>query len=104
MTDAHTSFVAAVRHAAQTFKLPKYKKEYRRLSPRFWVAWLDLELGCECEDWDKLTNTMIAAHHQLGAPGDFGYGTPCGDALRNVYDTWRELCQARKIRQEEPKS
>ena len=81
-------FADAVRHAARTFNQPKHKRKLRDLSPRFWVALLDLELSCQEEHWEELK--------RLGAPGDFGYGTPCGDALRAVYDSWNALCAARQ--------
>lgn len=90
-------FAAAVRHASRTFNDPKHKKHLRDLSPRFWVALLDLVLDCENEDWSELCVTFKAASRQLGSPGDFGYGTPCGDAIQDLYRRWNELCDTQKV-------
>jgi hypothetical protein len=94
VVNAHTAFSGAVVTCSQTFE--KNKRKLRDLSPRFWVALLDLELGCNSNDWEELCQTFKAAYRYLGAPGDFGYGTPCGDGLRKVYDTWNLLCKAQK--------
>ena len=96
MTEEHIKFADAVRHATQTFNDPKHKRKLRDLSPRFWIALLDLELACEEQDWDELKLSFKDAYRFFGAPGDFGYGTPCGDALRAVYDTWNVLCAAKQ--------
>lgn len=96
MDAQQTAFADAVRHAVETFNQPKHKRKLKDLSPRFWVALLDLELGCEEPDWEKLKAAFGSAYKQLGAPGDFGYGTPCGDALKDLYRRWNELCKARQ--------
>lgn len=59
------------------------------LPDSFWLAQVELvELfGGHFPDTlpvDKLRGWWKS----LGAPGDFGYGTPVGDALRNLYDTF----------------
>ncbi len=66
------------------------------MSPRFWVAWMDLELCVSRGTTEELLETFPKAYRYLGAPGDFGYGTPCGDALRNFYDWWNAWLTARK--------
>lgn len=95
MSEEQKKFAAAVRHCGEVFNQPKNKRKCRDLSPRFWVALLDLELACEIEDWSELCLAFKAAYRYLGAPGDFGYGTPCGEALRSVYDRWNDLCKSR---------
>lgn len=30
-------------------------------------------------------------HKTVGAPGDYGYGTPKGDALKRLYDAHNEI-------------
>ena len=97
LTNELQEFAMAVRHASSTFNDPKQKKHLRDLSPRFWVALLDLVLDCENEDWSQLRATFNQAYRQLGAPGDFGYGTPCGDALKDLYYRWNELCQCQRF-------
>ena len=94
MTEEQQCFAKAVRHAGLTFNTPKHKRKLRDLSPRFWHALVELELGCEEQEWGTLCETSRSAYRYLGAPGDFGYGTPCGDALRAVYDTWNALLKA----------
>lgn len=42
----------------------------------------------------ELLSVLRTARPHLGAPGDFGYGTPCGDALRALYDAANDLGQA----------
>jgi hypothetical protein len=53
---------------------------------------------------DECKQAFNAAYRVLGAPGDFGYGTPEGDAMKGVYDSWnkalqehREACSAAAI-------
>lgn len=36
----------------------------------------------------SLTLAFRAVHQQIGAPGDWGYGTPEGDSLKSFYDAW----------------
>ena len=91
LSEQHKKFCEAVKHAADVFNKPKHRKKYKDLSPRFWVALMDLELSCDCEDWKQLKTDFAKCYRFLGAPGDFGYGTPCGDALRAVYDSWNKL-------------
>jgi hypothetical protein len=77
----------------------KNKRKLRDLSSRFWVALMDLGLaaGDDKTTTDDLMQEVRTAHRQLGSPGDFGYGTPCGDALREVYDAYNELSQALEV-------
>jgi hypothetical protein len=66
------------------------KKRLRDLSHRFWVALEDLQLAIEGGDTRNMQEVFKAAYRQLGAPGDFGYGTPAGQALKKLYDAWGE--------------
>lgn len=96
MSTEHERFIAVVLSAARTFEMSK--EELSDLPRQFWVAMMDLELGCNSKDWDELVATFKSARKQLGSPGDFGYGTPCGDALRDVYNSWNALCEVHKPR------
>ena len=96
MIPEQKAFCDAVQTAARVFSMPKHKKKLKDLSPRFWVALMDLELSCGQDDWGQLKIDFRAAYRYLGAPGDFGYGTPCGDSLRGVYDKWSLLCKAKE--------
>lgn len=70
----------------------KNKKKLTDLSSRFWVAWMDLEMALEFQvPFEELRDQWKKSYKQFGAPGDFGYGTPCGDGLKAVYDAWRDL-------------
>ena len=84
-------FRAAVADCIDIFG--KHKKELRDRSSQFFNALLDLEL---CATADELIDEFPRAYRRLGAPGAFGYGTPCGDALRNLYDWWNAWGTARK--------
>lgn len=71
------------------------KAELTDLSAKFWASWMDLELALEWnEPFEEIKATFQKAYKQFGAPGDFGYGTPCGDGLKAVYDAWREVVAA----------
>lgn len=73
----------------------KEKKSLGDLSPRFWAAWMDLEMSLEFgESFDEICDQWKKSYKQFGAPGDFGYGTACGDGLKAVYDAWREVVTA----------
>lgn len=73
----------------------KKKKCLSDLSPRFWAAWMDLEMSLEFgATFDELREQAKKSFKQFGAPGDFGYGTPCGDGLKAVYDAWRDVVAA----------
>ena len=49
---------------------------------------------------EMLRDAIVAAHRRLGAPGDFGYGTKEGDALRSLYDACNSLGAAMKAMKE----
>jgi hypothetical protein len=38
------------------------------------------------ESLDEHRTAIRAAHRTIGAPGDWGYGTPEGEAVRGLYD------------------
>lgn len=82
MGEKLAAFKRAVIKAHAAFA--KEKKSLCDLSPRFWAAWMDDEIR---DQWKK-------SYKQFGAPGDFGYGTPCGDELKAVYDAWRDVVAA----------
>ena len=68
-----------------------HKKELGDLSPSFWSALSDLQGIVLFASHDQILAALKKHRRTLGAPGDFGYGTPCGDALRAVYDAWSGL-------------
>jgi len=72
------------------------KAELSDLRPPFWAALTQLAREAEmCVDAAdpiaQIKAALVKASKQLGAPGDFGYGTPHGQALRNLYVAWRAL-------------
>lgn len=69
------------------------KRELSDLSRAFWKSLDDLALAADEAVPNDLAKAVSDVHRTLGAPGDFGYGTPCGDALRAVYDRHNELCK-----------
>jgi hypothetical protein len=91
--DCRQQINACVIHCSETFN--KNSKKLRDLSPRFWIALMDLEMCHDSPD-EELLEVFSKAYRYLGAPGDFGYGTPCGDALRNLYEWWNAWLTARK--------
>lgn len=93
MEEKLEAFKQAVIKAHAAFA--KEKKELSDLSPRFWVAWMDLEMALEfAVPFEELRDQWKKSYKQFGSPGDFGYGTPCGDGLKAVYDAWREVVAA----------
>lgn len=88
LTDESRALRAAVLKCAETFSQAP-RRQLSDLSPRFWVALMDLEIAAADSDDNELLAELQKAYHQLGAPGDFGYDTPCGGALRKLYDAWR---------------
>lgn len=92
LNDARWAFYLDVSYARQVFD--KHRFQLSDLSPRFWEAFQKLEKSADQSDWTDLKLAFDEARKQLGAPGDFGYGTPCGDALRVLYESWKKLCKA----------
>ena len=93
--------VAALRtaiHGCETaFYDPKERKKLTDLRPAFWHSLGHVVLSAALADTPEsdaveMTKAIGKSHRQLGAPGDFGYGTPCGDALRTLYDRHNEVC------------
>lgn len=82
---------AAVR-AAGTFAA--HQHELSDLRPEFWIA-LGTIAGATSRASDRtdVVRVFQSAYRRLGAPGDFGYGTPCGDALRAIYDAYKEFVE-----------
>ena len=88
----------AVHQLEKAFYDPKEKKQLSDLRPAFWHALGSVVLSAALIDSPEpdaveITRAIGKAHKQLGTPGDFGYGTPCGDALRNLYDRHSEVCR-----------
>ena len=78
-----------------------HRGELSDLGSRFWAALGYIIMTAVMADDSRsdprsdaaiITKSIAANHRILGAPGDFGYGTPCGEALRNLYDRHREVC------------
>ena len=93
MDEMLAAFKDAVTKAHAAFA--KKKKSLSDLSPRFWVAWMDLEMSLEFgTTFEEIREEAKKSFKQFGSPGDFGYGTPCGDALKTVYDAWRNVVAA----------
>lgn len=92
---AREIFEIAFGKAYSAFHAKKKSKEYRDLSPRFWVAWMDLEEAIARKaPHEELQAEFAKAYKQFGAPGDFGYGTPPGEALKHLYYAWNDLVKA----------
>lgn len=95
VTVRRRDFEAAFKRAFDAFHKRKRLKAYRDVSPRFWVAWLDLQAVIERQaPLDELREEFGKAYRQFGAPGDFGYGTPPGEGLKQLYNAWNELLKA----------
>lgn len=69
------------------------KKEFRDLRPHFWASLADLRLIAVSLDGtdEEVIMSFSQARRHLGAPGDFGYGTPCGDALKAFYNHYSDF-------------
>ena len=66
----------------------------RDMPSMFWV-WLGILSGKSSSDRPgTLIDWVNSARAVLGAPGDFGYGTPCGDAIKKMYDAHDDLVRA----------
>lgn len=82
-------FHAVVIETATTFT--QHRDELRDLRPSFWASLADLEFATDgTESRDNVIASFQAAYKRLGSPGDFGYGTPCGDALRGLYKAYSD--------------
>ena len=94
---------AAIHECETQFYLPKHRRKLGDLPPAFWHSLGALVLAAVVvelpeSDGKEITAVIGKVHRRLGAPGDFGYGTPCGDALRNLYDRHNEVCNVLKGR------
>ncbi len=72
----------------------KHRRELKDLRPLFWAALRDIENAADQDDFALLKTHFPKWSTLLGAPGDFGYGTPCGDALRTLYESWNRLLKS----------
>lgn len=63
-----------------------HSRELSDLRPSFWTALGRLVAYARLDAPTMVAEVIANEHRQFGAPGDFGYGTPCGDALRELYD------------------
>lgn len=91
MIEAQRKFVSAVTGCVVAFNSPANRKLNAHLSPRFYVVLLDLAIGCENEIWPVLRDLFSRCAAVLGDASKLGSGTPCGDALTDVYDTFGAL-------------
>lgn len=92
---ARETFEIAFGKAYSAFFAKRKAKDFRDLSPRFWVAWMDLEEALQRKvDHEELKVEFTKANKQFGAPGDFGYGTPPGESLKHLYWAWNDLVKA----------
>lgn len=87
-----TDLRRAMWDAANVFSA--HREELADLKPDFWAAIAGFQLAPASWSADQLIVAVTGSHRVLGAPGDFGYGTPCGDALRRVYDLTNQLIDA----------
>jgi hypothetical protein len=86
---ARWDFYLDVSYARQVFE--KNRRKLSDLSPKFWESLRRLGWSAVYDDLENLKVVFSEFHKQLGAPGDFGYGTPCGDALQTLYAAWNKL-------------
>lgn len=91
LAEARSEFYDRVAWARRTFQ--KHKWELADLKPAFWLCFEELELSADLADVEDLILSFRKARKVLGAPGDFGYGTPCGEALKELYNEWSRLVQ-----------
>lgn len=72
----------------------KCPTDWRDLGPRGQVALMDLHrlaIRAARPTCSELLPLIDEVYRRVGAPGDWGYGTPTGDAARWLYDTIRLL-------------
>lgn len=73
----------------------KRQKVYRPLTEAFLNAVTDLRLASEqTDDPAELILAVNRNYPHTGAPGNFGYGTPIGESLKNLYWLNNELVSA----------
>lgn len=83
--------------AFQTFRervqeLDRLRVSSKEFGPREKRAITDLVTAVIQSDgvMQSLRLAFAAAYKALGAPGDFGYGTPEGKALQRLYQAWND--------------
>lgn len=87
ISEALQNVRTAIRGLCDAFSDVDRRREFSDLSPRFWQSLTMLEDASYGSIGD-LEAAYYATRRQLGAPGDFGYGTLQGDSLRRYYDAW----------------
>jgi len=97
LTGARWDFYLDASYTRQVFE--KHRRKLKDLSEKFWLSLRRLERSAESDELDALRAVFSEVHKQLGAPGDFGYGTPCGDALKTLYDSWNKLIKQTSVEQ-----
>ena len=91
---------ARLRAAVQKLNVVFYrhKRFLKSLSPRFWEALMELAGLAVNGPIDVLLDRLDACHATLGAAGDYGYfGSPCGDALKDLYAAYNAAVAARRM-------
>jgi hypothetical protein len=53
-------------------------------------------MSAETELLERARAEILAVRKAFGAPGDYGYGTPQGKALKALYDLHNEIATALK--------
>ena len=75
------------------------KNRLRDLSPYFWVALTEMESAAAIGTEEDLRTAFLSHYKRLGAPGDFGYGTPCGTGLQKLYAAWNDFVKSAAVPQ-----
>ena len=95
----NSRFKTAVRRCGIVFRNPENHRAVERLPAIFWAALWLLEFDC-CRSFYKKRDFKLTAKYyemaekHLGSPEDFGDGTPCADALCEVYAAWTDMAAA----------
>lgn len=87
LTSAGRELIKAAETVAPIFL--ERRESLNDLSPAFWVAIGTIQGAAMSSDTATIASAVKQFRRTLGAPGDFGYGTACGDAIRILYDATR---------------
>jgi len=89
VVDTETQLEQAVEQMVNAFI--RDADQFKDLAPTFWMSLGRLMAAVHAREGTELVRVIGEVHRSLGAPGDFGYGTVHGDALRKVYDVTIKL-------------